>query len=128
LAEITETEGAMCSWVHQILAHIDGTQPHLNLPVDIRATAFQLNVWQALRDIPYGETRTYGEIAASMGKPKAARAVAEAVHANPVFAVIPCHRAARSDGEATQYYNAAQDDSRRRLLENEQEILHRRAE
>lgn len=124
LADIIETDDAMCDWVLQILAHIDGSQPHLNLPVDIRATAFQLNVWQALRDIPYGETRTYGEIAASLGKPKAARAVAEAVHANRMIAIIPCHRAARADGEATEYYNLSQEESRRLLLENEQENIH----
>ncbi|MFN8562330.1 MAG: hypothetical protein U0703_12090 [Anaerolineae bacterium] len=56
LAEIHETDD-MCEWVQEILAHIDGSHPHLDLPVDIRATAFQLNVWQALRTIPYGETR-----------------------------------------------------------------------
>ncbi len=128
LAEIVETDDAMCDWVRQILAHIDGTQPHLNLPVDIQATAFQLNVWQALRDIPYGETRTYGEIAVSLGKPKAARAVAEAVHANRVIAIIPCHRAGRVDGEATEYYTPSQEDSRRRLLENEQEIVHHQSQ
>ena len=108
----------------QILAHIDGTQPHLDLPVDIQATAFQLNVWQTLRAIPYGETRTYGEIAESLGKPNAARAVAEAVNANHIAVVVPCHRAGRKDGEATQYYSSGAEESRRVLLQNEQEIVH----
>lgn len=127
LAEIIETDDDLSGWVKQILAHIDGTLPHLNLPVDIQATAFQLSVWQALRAIPYGETRTYGEIAAALGKPKAARAVAEAVHANPVLAVIPCHRAGRADGAATEYYTPSQEESRRLLLANEQENLRQHA-
>jgi AraC family transcriptional regulator of adaptative response/methylated-DNA-[protein]-cysteine methyltransferase len=125
LAEISETD-EMCSWVQQILAHIDGSRPHLNLPVDIQATAFQLNVWQALRDIPYGESRTYGDIAASLGKPKAARAVAKAVNSNHVAMVIPCHRAGRIDGEATTYYSSGAEESRRLMRENEQEVIHQR--
>ncbi|MCC6804115.1 MAG: methylated-DNA--[protein]-cysteine S-methyltransferase [Anaerolineae bacterium] len=123
LAEIHETD-EMCGWVHDILAHIDGSRPHLNLPLDIQATAFQLNVWQTLRAIPYGETRTYGDIAASIGKPKAARAVAEAVHSNHVAMIIPCHRAGRVDGEATAYYSPGAEESRRILREHEQDVLH----
>lgn len=123
-AEIVERDDDMCSWVLQILAHIDGTQPHLDLPVDTQATAFQLHVWQALRDIPYGETRTYGEIAESLGKPKAARAVAKAVNSNHLAVVIPCHRAGRKDGEATEYYSPGAEESRRVLLKNEQEMAH----
>ncbi len=82
LAKIVENDGAMSDWVRQILDHIDGKRPHLDLPLDIQATAFQLTVWQALRETPYGETRTYGEIAASIGHPHAARAVAKAVKDN----------------------------------------------
>jgi AraC family transcriptional regulator of adaptative response/methylated-DNA-[protein]-cysteine methyltransferase len=123
LAEISETD-EMCSWVQQILAHIDGSRPHLNLPVDVQATAFQLNVWQTLRAIPYGETRTYGEIAASLGQPKAARAVAKAVNANRISMVIPCHRAGCVDGEATKYYSPGGEEARRLLLEHEQELVH----
>lgn len=123
LAEIHETDD-MCEWVQEILAHIDGSHPHLDLPVDIRATAFQLNVWQALRTIPYGETRTYGEIAESIGRPKAARAVAEAVNANHLSMVIPCHRAGRTDGEATTYYSPSGEEARRLLREHEREVAH----
>lgn len=126
LAEISETD-EMCGWVQQILAHIDGSRPHLNLPVDVQATAFQLNVWQTLRAIPYGETRTYGEIAASIGKPKAARAVAKAVNSNHVAMIIPCHRAGRVDGEATTYYSAGAEESRRLMRENEQEVVHQQS-
>lgn len=125
LAEIRETD-AMCEWVQKILAHIDGSHPHLDLPVDIRATAFQLNVWQALRAIPYGETRTYGEIAESIGRPKAARAVAEAVNANRLSMVIPCHRAGCTDGEATAYYSPGGEETRRLLRRHEREVARQR--
>ncbi len=128
LAQITEIDGPMCAWVHAILAHIDGTLPHLDLPLDIQATAFQLNVWLRLRAIPYGETRTYGEIAAALGNPNSARAVAEAVQANHLAIVIPCHRAGRTDGAATQYYSPGAEESRRLLLKNEQEIVQRQPE
>ena len=126
LAQIIEDEDdAMCGWVMAILAHIDGTEPDLDLPLDIQATAFQMSVWQALRAIPYGETRTYGEIAKAIGHPKAARAVAEAVNANPVSLVIPCHRTGCKDGEATHYYSPGAEEARRTLRKHEQEISHR---
>ncbi len=85
-------------YVEPILRHLDGQEPHLDLPLDIQGTAFQQRVWAALRRIPYGETRTYAEIAAAIGQPKAARAVGNACGANPVPPIIPCHRAVRSDG------------------------------
>ncbi len=128
LAQITENDGPLCAWVRTLLAHIDGSLPHFDLPLDIQASAFQLRVWQALRETPYGETRTYGQIAASIGQPKAASAVAKAVRENPVLLVIPCHRAGCSDGEATQYYSPEAEESRRRLLKNEQEVIHRQPE
>lgn len=126
LAEIVEKDGDICSWVRGILNHVDGTQPHLDLPIDVQATAFQLNVWQALRAIPYGESRTYASIARSLGKPNAASAVAKAIDANPVLLVIPCHRTEREDGEATQYCSPAGEKTRRLLRENEQEVIARR--
>jgi O-6-methylguanine DNA methyltransferase len=67
-------------------------RPRLDLPLDVQATAFQWQVWTTLMAIPYGETRTYGEVAASIGKPSAVRAVAHACATNPVSLVIPCHR------------------------------------
>ncbi len=85
-------------WVQTILRHLDGHQPHLELPLDVRATAFQWRVWQALRDIPYGEARSYQQIANAIGQPTAARAVGSACARNPVSLVIPCHRAVREDG------------------------------
>ncbi len=72
--------------------------PDLQLPLDVQGTAFQRMVWKELQRIPYGETRTYGQIAAALGRPKAARAVANACASNPTPLVVPCHRVVRSDG------------------------------
>jgi len=90
-------------YVEKILGFLRGKEPHLDLPVDIQATAFRRKVWEALRAIPYGQTRSYGEIAAAIGEPKAARAVGQACGANPVALVIPCHRAVRGDGATGGY-------------------------
>ncbi len=97
-AHISRDDMAFREWVSVILRHVEGKQPHLDLPLDVRATAFQKQVWQALQAIPYGETRTYGEIAAELGMPGAARAIGHACATNPVSVIIPCHRVVRSDG------------------------------
>ena len=77
--------------------------PHVELPLDVRATAFQWRVWGALKAIPYGETRTYQQVAASIGKPTATRAVARACATNPVALLIPCHRVIGTDGSMRGY-------------------------
>ena len=82
----------------KILAFIEGEAPLARLPLDVRGTLFQRRVWEALRRIPRGETRTYSEIARSIGAPDAVRAVGSACGANPVALVVPCHRAVRTDG------------------------------
>lgn len=74
-----------------------------DLPLDLRGTAFEIAVWQALRAIPPGETRSYGQLAAALGKPGAARAVGRACGANPVSLLVPCHRAVGADGALTGY-------------------------
>ena len=84
-------------WVEKIIAYLEGRQPQLDLPLDVRATAFQIKVWQQLQRIPVGETRSYSEIAAAVGQPRASRAVANACASNPVALVIPCHRIIRKD-------------------------------
>ncbi len=89
--------------VSAILRHLRGEQPALDLPLDVRATAFQRRVWEALRAIPYGETRTYGAIAAALGTPNASRAVGRACATNRVSLVVPCHRAVGSSGNLTGY-------------------------
>ncbi|BAZ42410.1 methylated-DNA--protein-cysteine methyltransferase [Calothrix sp. NIES-4101] len=102
-AKIQAGESPSPEWVQTILNFIGGIEPHLDLPLDIRGTAFQMQVWQALQKIPYGETRTYAEIAQEIGKPKAVRAVGSACGANPVALVVPCHRVLRSDGKLGGY-------------------------
>jgi AraC family transcriptional regulator of adaptative response/methylated-DNA-[protein]-cysteine methyltransferase len=86
-----------------VRAYLDGCEPDLNFPLDIRATAFQRKVWSVLRAIPYGETRTYGEVAQQLGEPRAVRAVAKACAANPVALAIPCHRVVHKDGRHSGY-------------------------
>lgn len=96
-------DGIQGVWVEAIVRHLQGSLPRLDLPLDLQATAFQLRVWEVLRRIPYGETRSYGEVARAIGKPGAARAVARACAANPVALVTPCHRVVRGDGAPGGY-------------------------
>ena len=102
-AAIRRDEGRLGSAMATILAYLGGSRPHIDLPVDIRATAFQRLVWEELRRIPYGETRSYGEIAEAVGAPRAVRAVGRACATNPVALVIPCHRVVREDGSLSGY-------------------------
>lgn len=102
-AEIARDERRLAPVVRAILAHLSGRQPHLDLPVDVRATAFQRRVWQELTAIPYGATRSYGEIARRLGNPNASRAVARACATNPVAVIVPCHRVVQQDGGVGGY-------------------------
>jgi len=90
-------------WLEKILAHLRGQEPHLDLPTDVQATAFQRRVWEELRRIPYGATKTYSEVARAIGRPSAVRAVARACATNPVSVVVPCHRVVREDGNLAGY-------------------------
>ena len=89
--------------VEKILAHLRGREANLDLPADVRGTAFERRVWDELRRIPCGATRTYREIAGAIGHPSAIRAVARACAANPVALVVPCHRVVRADGRLAGY-------------------------
>lgn len=105
-AEIVQEKKAPSNlrmWVGHILAHLKGKEPHLDLPTDVRATAFQRRVWQELRKIPYGKTVTYTELARQIGNPSAVRAVANACAANPTCMVVPCHRVIRYGGSLSGY-------------------------
>jgi len=102
-AEIHRGAAGRSRRVAALLRRLDGHQPHLNLPLDMQATAFQRRVWKELRRIPYGRTRSYKEVARAIGQPKAARAVARACATNPVSVVIPCHRVVRADGALGGY-------------------------
>lgn len=102
-AELVGGDADFERWVAQIVGCVEAPQLGLELPLDIRGTAFQQRVWQALREIPAGTTLSYTEIAERIGAPKAVRAVAGACAANPLAVVIPCHRVVRQDGGLAGY-------------------------
>lgn len=101
-AELIRSDGKLEEQVQALRAMING-KPTAQLPLDIQATAFQRRVWEALKAIPRGETKSYRKIAAELGHPKAARAVARACATNPVAVAIPCHRVVREDGAMGGY-------------------------
>ena len=102
-AAITPDTGRLTEAVQALVRHLAGTQINLSLPLDVRATAFQRRVWQELQRIPWGETRSYTQVAAALGQPTAARAVAQACASNPVALIVPCHRVVRGDGHLSGY-------------------------
>ena len=102
-AEVAPAPHSFERWVKEIMLRIDGKQPHFELPLDLQATAFQQRVWKELQRIPRGRTRSYSQVARSLGQPKAVRAVARACAANPVSVVLPCHRVIREDGALAGY-------------------------
>lgn len=102
-AELAEAEAELAGWRQQLADYIDGRAPWPLLPVDLRGTAFQLAVWEALRRIPPGRTLSYAELAAKVGRPRAVRAVAAACAANRVALAVPCHRILRGDGSLSGY-------------------------
>lgn len=102
-ADLRRAGAELSDWLTVLLAYLDGQQAHLDLPLDVRATAFQRRVWEALRTIPYGSTRSYSQVAAAIGQPTAVRAVAHACATNPAALVIPCHRVLRADGDLGGY-------------------------
>ena len=91
-ATIEPDRQALAPTMSEILDYLAGRRPRVDLPLDVRATAFQWQVWNALSDIPSGQTRSYTDVARSIGRPRAVRAVARACAANPVALAIPCHR------------------------------------
>jgi AraC family transcriptional regulator of adaptative response/methylated-DNA-[protein]-cysteine methyltransferase len=112
-----DEDGSLAALTARVLAHVRGEGPAHDLPLDVRGTAFQQQVWRALLAIPYGQTRSYAAVAASIGQPTATRAVARACATNPVAVVIPCHRVVRSDGGLGGY--AGGIERKERLLEIE---------
>jgi methylated-DNA-[protein]-cysteine S-methyltransferase len=101
----------------QLSAYFDAELTRFDLPLDLRGTAFQRRVWAALREIPYGETATYGELAAELGQPTASRAVGLANGKNPIGVIVPCHRVIGSTGDLTGYGGGL--DRKRYLLDLE---------
>ena len=102
-AEIEEDNDQLADHVKTVLLHLSESATARQLPLHVRATAFQQRVWKALEAIPRGETRTYAQLAAQMGAPRAVRAVGSACGANPVAPVVPCHRVVGSNGSLTGY-------------------------
>ena len=103
-ASLQEGSEALRDWVGAVLEYLDGRRVGLDLPFDVQATAFQRRVWQLLQSIPYGETRTYQQLALEMGLGgNSSRAVGRACASNPVSLIVPCHRAVRKDGGLTGY-------------------------
>jgi len=96
-------DGELQAWVSTLLHHLRGKDLNASLPLDIQATAFQRKVWAYLQSIPFGETKSYGEVAKAIGKPRAFRAVARACATNPVAVAIPCHRVVRENGSMGGY-------------------------
>ena len=114
-APVTELAAA------QLREYFTGTRQNFTFPCSLRGTPFQKAVWSELRRIPYGETRTYGQIAAAIGKPSAARAVGMACNKNPIWIAIPCHRVLGKNASLTGYAGGL--ELKRKLLELEQNHL-----
>jgi AraC family transcriptional regulator, regulatory protein of adaptative response / methylated-DNA-[protein]-cysteine methyltransferase len=116
-AEIARADGGSDAWLKEIVSRVEGSAPHVDLPLDVKATAFQRRVWQELQRIPRGTTRTYAQIAKALGNPRSVRAVARACASNPVSIVVPCHRVIRTDGALAGYRWGLQ--RKQKLLERE---------
>jgi AraC family transcriptional regulator of adaptative response/methylated-DNA-[protein]-cysteine methyltransferase len=117
-ATLVRDEAALRPYLEPLMTLLRGEAVTVELPLDVRGTAFQKKVWDALKRIPSGETRSYTEVARAIGDPKAVRAVARACASNPVAVAVPCHRVVRSDGELAGYrWGLAR---KKRLLQQEQ--------
>jgi AraC family transcriptional regulator of adaptative response/methylated-DNA-[protein]-cysteine methyltransferase len=119
-ADIGNNANSLRDWLNVLLQHLAGQQPSLDLPLDVRATAFQARVWAELRRIPYGQTATYSEIAARLGQPTATRAVARACATNPAALVTPCHRVIGANGNLSGYRWGL--ERKRELLAQEKQV------
>jgi AraC family transcriptional regulator of adaptative response/methylated-DNA-[protein]-cysteine methyltransferase len=113
LAQFAADDPQVAAWARAAVALVESPRRGLDLPLDLRGTAFQRRVWAALREIPAGTTASYAEVAARIGQPGAARAVAQACAANTLAVAIPCHRVVRGDGAAGGYRWGS---ARKRLL------------
>ena len=116
-ALLEKDAGALAAWTDAIARSLAGPVDLSAIPLDLRATTFQRRVFEALRRIPRGETRTYAQLAEAIGKPSAVRAAASACARNPVALVVPCHRIVRTDGALGGYRWGV--DRKRALLKNE---------
>jgi len=120
-ATIWRDDAALRPRVDAVMGYLNGQRKQLDLPLDVQATAFQSRVYEALRAIPYGSTRSYSQVAQAIGQPAAALEVAQACAGNPVALVIPCHRVVRQSGGLGGYRWGVQ--RKRALLEREAQAV-----
>jgi len=116
-AVLDRDDGGLARWVEQLMHYLAGAAEDLDFPLDLRGSPFQLRVWKAMRRIPRGETRSYRQVARTIGQPLAARAVARACALNPAMLVIPCHRVIGADGSVRG--SSSCKARREKLLEGE---------
>lgn len=116
--QLQESEEALAPYLCELAEYFSGRRRAFSFPLDLRGTNFQIECWRALLDIPYGETRTYRDIARAIGHPHAFRAVGMANNRNPIAIVVPCHRVIASDGSLCGYGGGL--DIKRQLLDLEQ--------
>jgi O-6-methylguanine DNA methyltransferase len=121
-AQMHESKPALAPYLRELNEYFSGERREFSLPLDLRGTEFQLACWQALLEIPYGETRSYRDIAQTIGHPHAYRAVGMSNNRNPVAIVVPCHRVIASSGSLCGYGGGL--DIKRKLLDLEQASLH----
>jgi len=119
----TEIHDSVKNAVTQLEEYFAGSRRNFELPLDLRGTEFQVAAWNALAEIPYGHTASYGQQAASIGRPKAVRAIGGANGRNPVAIVLPCHRIIGADGSMTGFGGGI--EVKKWLLDHEQSMLHR---
>jgi O-6-methylguanine DNA methyltransferase len=116
--QLRESKQALAPYLRELNEYFSGERREFTMPLDLRGTAFQLACWQALLAIPYGETRSYADIARAIGHPQAFRAVGMSNNRNPIAIVVPCHRVIASGGSLCGYGGGL--DIKRKLLDLEQ--------
>jgi len=122
-ADWREDSAFFSETIRQLRGYFEGELKEFDLPLTPEGTEFQLRVWENLRDIPYGETVSYGQLAARLGNPKASRAVGLANGSNPIPIIIPCHRVIGSDGSLVGYGGGLENKKILLALENRQRSL-----
>jgi O-6-methylguanine DNA methyltransferase len=120
--QLQESKSALAPYLRELDEYFAGQRPEFSFSLDLRGTEFQLACWRALLEIPYGETRSYRDIAQAIGHPHAYRAVGMSNNRNPVAIVVPCHRVIASSGSLCGYGGGL--DLKRQLLDLEQANLH----
>lgn len=116
----TEDRAVFVDAIGQLEEYFDGSRTEFDLPLDARGTEFQTAVWKALGEIPYAQTRSYGDVAAAVGNPKGSRAVGMANNRNPIAVIIPCHRVIGASGKLVGYGGGL--DRKVWLIEHEQKV------